>query len=177
MINEIWKDIPNFNGRYQASNFGNIRRCSRFDNAKLEHKIRKTFKPEKILVGNKLSTRGYKRISLLKKQYFVHRIVALAFIQNPHNFEQINHIDGNKLNNNINNLEWCSNSENRKHAVENGLIAKGEALSHLKEHEIIAIRNLYENNISQRHIGILFNIKQQTVSKIVNLKTWKCTRV
>ncbi len=115
-VNEIWKDIPNYVGFYQASNKGNIRSVERVVNGKWGNDaVRKSvvLKPAKSKVG-------YLRCLLMKnskrKNYSVHRLVALTFIDNntPHN--QINHLDGNKLNNCFCNLEWCSSTENNRHA-------------------------------------------------------------
>jgi hypothetical protein len=65
--------------------------------------------------------KGYLKINLNKKSFFIHRLVAKAFIPNPENKPFVNHIDGNKANNNVNNLEWVTNSENMIHAYKNGL--------------------------------------------------------
>ena len=106
MKNEIWKeinDIPN----YQVSNLGNIRN-------------KKTLR--KLKCG---LVRGYPHIdfynSKSRKNYYVHRLVAEAFIDNPHNLPQVNHKDGNKLNNSVDNLEWCTCQENIIHGIKNGL--------------------------------------------------------
>lgn len=104
---EIWKDIPEYEGLYQASNKGNI----------------KNIKTGNILFGG--IKRGYREVILIKnnqrKYCLVHRLVAKTFIINPYEKPQINHKDGNKLNNNVNNLEWCTRSENMKHAYKTGL--------------------------------------------------------
>jgi hypothetical protein len=90
----------------------------------LSKKIHNRVTKEKILMSH-LSNSGYYYICLsndkTKKYLFVHRIVALEFINNDKLKEQVNHIDGNKINNSINNLEWLSRSENQKHAYRNGL--------------------------------------------------------
>ena len=74
---------------------------------------------------NRLSNRGYYHVLLtengIEKNHLIHRLVATAFIPNPDNKPQVNHKDGNKLNNNLDNLEWCTNRENAKHSYENGL--------------------------------------------------------
>lgn len=69
----------------------------------------------KIITGH-ITTKGYVRISNGKTKKFLHRLIAETFIPNPHNYPQINHIDGNKQNNNVTNLEWCDNSYNQKHS-------------------------------------------------------------
>ena len=99
-MREIWKDIKELSNKYQISNTGKIRSC--FDNPK----ILSTF----------VDKYGYERIVINKKHFSVHRLVAKAFIPNPKNKPQVNHIDGNKTNNNVNNLEWSTNSENQKHS-------------------------------------------------------------
>ena len=76
--------------------------------------------------STEISRRGYKRVSLWKhgkgRHFSVHRLVASAFIPNPSGFEMVNHKDGNKLNNDVSNLEWCDASHNMKHAYKNALI-------------------------------------------------------
>lgn len=106
-MQEIWKDIINF-PNYQISNLGNVY-------SKKNYKIRKSF------VSN-----GYLCIYLFKngKRYRkkIHRLVAEAFIPNPNNLPIINHIDGNKMNNIVSNLEWCTSKQNTIHAYKTGLM-------------------------------------------------------
>ena len=73
--------------------------------------------------------KGYLRVSIGKKLMFVHRLVAERYIPNPDKKPQVNHKDGNKLNNRVDNLEWITNYENRQHAVEHNLQCKGEKCS------------------------------------------------
>lgn len=113
MKNEIWKDIENYEGSYLVSNCGRIKSLKNGETRK-----------DKILkfIKNKC---GYLYVNLYKNNKYksktIHRLVAQAFIPNLNNLPQINHIDGNKENNNISNLEWCTRSENIKHAYKNGL--------------------------------------------------------
>ncbi len=102
---EVWKDIQGFEGLYEISNYGNVRSL-KFGKIKL-------LKPAK----NKF---GYYHVILCKngqkKEYRVHRLVANAFIPNPLNYPQINHKDENKLNNKVENLEWCNNQYNKRYS-------------------------------------------------------------
>jgi hypothetical protein len=106
-MNEIWKSVIGYEGYYEVSNYGSIR------NSKL-----KILKPS-------IWGAGYRTIKLsknnIKETFTLHRLIAIAFIPNPENKPTINHKDGIKLNNNINNLEWVTFSENNKHALCTGL--------------------------------------------------------
>ena len=123
---EIWKDILNYEGLYQISNLGNVKsleRTHKIYNYKKKEKVNRTIK-EHIMAQEKSKT-GYKNVALCKegksKLYLTHRLVAQAFISNPNKKPQVNHKDGNKLNNNVENLEWVTASENNKHAWDNKL--------------------------------------------------------
>ena len=100
---EKWKDIKEYEGLYQVSNLGNIKSLPRATTK------------GKILVKN-LDYDGYQKVTLSKlgvhKQFSVHKLVATAFIPNPNNFTEINHIDENKANNSVDNLEWCTSTYN-----------------------------------------------------------------
>lgn len=109
-MKEIWKPIGGYEGLYEVSNMGRIKS---FYNSE-----------ERILKKSKTTT-GYWKIELrknkIRKSFKVHRLVAFAFIANPENKPYINHIDGNPLNNKVDNLEWCTQHENLVHAYSIGL--------------------------------------------------------
>lgn len=124
MIKEEWKDIPEYEGKYQISNLGRVKSLPRIIDSQFKGKPikRKVFERELRKSKNRF---GYEYVCLSKngktKKYRIHRLVGELFIPNPMNKPQINHIDGNKQNNRIDNLEWCNNSENMQHAVKMGL--------------------------------------------------------
>lgn len=128
-MQEIWKDIKGYEGLYQVSNLGNVKCLERILPTKNQYGICSTRKiKEKILNPYRRNAkRGDNHLVVclyknnIKKLCFVHRLVAIAFISNSNNYPCINHIDGNPLNNNINNLEWCTIQMNTQHAYDIGL--------------------------------------------------------
>lgn len=118
MNEEIWKDIEGYEGLYQVSNMGRVRsldskdRLGRFKKGKIKNAVN--------------NGTGYLVVNLKKdaqqKMITVHRLVAEAFIENPESKRCINYIDGNKRNNKVENLEWCTHAENMYHAYKNKLI-------------------------------------------------------
>jgi hypothetical protein len=110
---EVWKDIPDYEGTHQVSNFGRVKGLNRKVIGR--HGCLRTIKERILKLGY---NRGYCSFSLKKnKSMLVHRAVAMAFLPNPENKPCVNHIDGNPSNNNLNNLEWCTYSENELHSI------------------------------------------------------------
>ena len=148
MPSEVWKDIPGYEGLYKVSNFGNIMNLH-------SNKFLK----------KRLSTNGYYIVDLRKNHrsrvFRVHRLVALSFIPFVDGKVFVNHIDGNKLNNNASNLEWCTQSENVYHAYNAGLNKRRLDISESW------ILELYKK-LSAREIARLQNVSVHAIISRLN---------
>jgi hypothetical protein len=163
---EIWKDVAGFDGYYRVSNLGRVKSFHQ--------------KKERI-VSQATSKKGYKRVYLsLKcvKAMMVHRVVAIAFLPNPLNKSQVNHINGIKTDNRVDNLEWSTPLENNRHAIENQLIRKkgdGAGNSKLTTEQVLRIRELSAKGMNstqiKKEIGIE-DISKTTIFDIVKRKCW-----
>ncbi len=173
---EEWKDIKGYEGLYQISNLGRVKSLARYVNRK--YNSQRLVKERILSIGD--NGNGYCNVCLTKKcskkTEKVHQLVAQAFIDNPNNYPEINHSDGNKANNKIENLIWCTRSQNIKHAFKTGLkiSLKGEKnhLSKLTEKQVIEIRGL-KGSMLGKDIANLYNITESQVSRITLNKSWK----
>ena len=150
-MNIIWKDIPCFQGKYQANTNGEIRN-----------------KKNNNIIKQYINNKGYYTVTLYRNhkssRYNVHTLIAKTFIKNNDNLPLINHMDGNKLNNNINNLEWCTSRHNIEHAYNNGL-KKGcwkRVYQYDKSGKLIAIYD------SQTLASMITKIKRSDISRSCN---------
>lgn len=132
-----------------------------------------------LYIGRKLrqynNGNGYKYVHLCGSKEYVHRVVAEAFIPNPHDKKCVNHIDHVKDNNHVDNLEWATHSENTNHSKDNTDFAKGER-SHkakLTEKDVLAMRRMYETGeYTTRELAPIFKVGKSAVHSIVSRKTW-----
>lgn len=170
---EIWRTIENYAGFYEISNLGNVKSLKRLvDN----HSGFKKLLKEKYLKTH-ISKTGYFVVDLKKnnqrKTFKIHRLIAIAFIDKIDGKNYINHIDGNKLNNYISNLEWCTIQENNKHAEKLGLkkdSGVNNSKSKLNQDDVFYIRN---SNLKLKELALMFKMNESTISKIRLYKTYK----
>ncbi len=179
-MNEIWKEIPDTNGFYSASNLGRIKSNDRIITT-THNKPRQLFIKGKILSqGNSISKSNvkYKKVvlvlDLIAKTNSVHRLVAKTFISNPENKPSINHIDGDGSNNCIDNLEWCTQSENLIHCYQvlKRLTAKCDknGNSKLTREQVLEIRKIAEERgkyYGRKELALKYNVSEGTIKEII----------
>lgn len=117
--------------------------------------------------------KGYLRVSIGGKLVFIHRIVAEKYIPNPDHNPQVNHKDGNKLNNCVDNLEWVTNKQNREHAVETGLHQSGENSSNSKLTQIQVNFIREHTELTSKELAKVFNVSSSHIREIRRNECWK----
>lgn len=159
ITNEEWKDIKDFIN-YQVSNLGRVRNKTR---------------------GNILSPNNngsnYLSVQLGKgKRRYIHRLVAQEFIPNSRNCKEINHINGNRMDNRINNIEWCTRQDNINHKRVTGTQLFGSKIYRaiLDEQQVVIIKRLLSmNKYKATSIAKVFNVSATTIIDIKMNRTWK----
>lgn len=181
---EQWKPAVGYENFYEVSNFGRIKCLSKGTGNNYSRVL-----PEKI-ASQRIGVKKYGNYCLvnfcvngIKKVKKVHRLVAEAFLDNNENKPQVNHIDGVKTNNSVENLEWATQSENIKHAFRIGLNKpnvdnpkiRGSAHVHSKltETDVLNIRKLSESGMTQKAISKIYGVHPNNINVIVLRKTWK----
>ncbi len=169
LSNEIWRDVVGYEGLYQISNLGRVKSL--------------LFGRERIL-KTRYSLEGYAVIKLTKKDkgktYHIHKLLAQAFIPNPEHKPQVNHKDGNKMNNCLDNLEWVTNSENVKHSYKMGLIkskrGSENVQSKLSDEDVSYIRKNYkyrDKEFNAYKLAKRFGVSTSTIYRVVNNECYK----
>ena len=168
MIKERWRNVKGFKG-YKISNHGRVKSYKRINSGK-------------ILEGT--ISKGYLKVSLRKNNkghiFLVHRLVALHFVPNHENKPQVNHIDGDKENNHVSNLEWCTPQENVTHAFLNGKFdttrspVRGERhyKTKLKREDVIEMRRLHGEGYDKHQISDIMGVNTSTIYQIVTRGSW-----
>lgn len=184
-MEEIWRDVEGYKGYYQVSNLGNVLSLERTITTKRGYEFKckaKTLQPTK--------ARGYQTLRLRKNQkyksFLVHRLVAIAFLPNPEGKKEVNHIDGNKENNRLDNLEWATHQENLIHAYANGLTkgpnvngkmnGEGNGQAKLTEERVKFIREnatLNGGDFPASKLAKMFNVAPRTVYDAIYVRRWK----
>lgn len=180
-MEEIWKPVPGFEKLYLVSNTGRIKANAKAVSTSRNGTIYVAQRKERELSFT-IDRYGYYKVVLQenkrKKFTTVHRVVGAAFISNPQNLPQINHKDGNKLNNNVDNLEWCTSQQNVVHAYKTGLsknVQKGENhhLTNLTNDLVIKIRQEMKEGKRNKDIEKEYNLSRSAVSRIRNNQSFK----
>lgn len=174
---EYWKNIQGFDDVFYISNIGRIKSASRELTypSRCGNPVTRMTK-EKMLVLR--PTRyGYIQTNLahngVNTMWFVHRLVAIAFIPNPYNFPHVNHIDGDKTNNSVENLEWITPKENIAHAISTGLLKRGanSKCAKLTWEEVRHIRN--NTKLTRQELALLYEVNVTTIVNVIKYKTYK----
>jgi len=167
MLEERWLPVPDFEGWYDVSDFGRVRRVRAY---------KSTFVGK--ILKQRVSNSGYMQAFLCKngkvKAMYAHRLVITSFVGPCPEGMEANHTDGNKTNNGLDNLEYVTHSENIQHAFNTGLRSlRGEKnnMSKLTEEDVRKIRKRLGKE-TQRVIAMDFNVSQQTISRIATGKLW-----
>lgn len=182
---EIWKDIPSTEGRYEVSNYGSVRRKEYRRVNKNQYTTWVQTYSENFLWGQ-LDSHGYRQVTLAPGWMpFVHRLVAESFLAPPsqelideclkagHKVVLVNHKDENRLNNHIDNLEWCTPAYNNEYSPQDYSGRSGDNCKHavLKEQDVDKILEL-RGKMSQQSIADMFGVKQITISNIFTGRSW-----
>lgn len=171
MAGEQWRDIKGYHGHYQVSSRGRVKSVERYIWMGAGWRI----------VRPRILTQGGRRYRLVvlsregkTKTFKVHRLVAAAFIPNPMNCPQVNHMDGNKRNNEAINLEWVTHLENEEHARVSGLKASGERHGNavLCRNDVKSIRRMLAKGQSVRQLALQYGVAWGTVQHIRDGLTW-----
>lgn len=181
---EEWRPVKGYEGSFEVSNMGNIRSITRVVN---RGGVRGTLTVKGKMMRTPISKHygGYKSVCFNQydadgkrhvRHYLVHRLVAEAFIPNTENKPEVNHIDGNKLNCCVDNLEWVTRKENAQHAQNTGLYVQQYGENHgrhiLTENDVREIRKMLADGMYMREVAEKFGVAIGTISCIKRKRNW-----
>lgn len=160
---EEWRDVEGYEGLYQVSNEGRVRSLPRT----IETSNRQSRTYGGRVIHGCMSSTGYRVVTLSKKaRSSIHRLVASAFVPNPDNKPCVNHINGDKTDNRPENLEWCSYSENEKHAYNIGLKHKSPKAGRQRRFTDEQIRTIRQSCEPMAHLARKYGVSETTVKYI-----------
>lgn len=178
MIDEIWKPVKDWENYYEISNYGRLKRLPRMS----KHSFGNFYKPygEKIIKRTMRNKKRYINVHLTKNGICVtkqlHRLVLLTFVPMPEDKPYVNHINGDKHDNRLINLEWVSAKENCRHAIDTGLTVflQGEdvANSKITKKQAIKIKKLLKQKVRNCDIAVKLKTTQKIVADIKSGRTW-----
>jgi hypothetical protein len=176
-MEEIWKDIEGYEGYYQISNLGRVKSLSRIINS-----VKTTYNSKEIILRNGIASNGYEFailcVNYKKVKISIHRFVAIYFIENPKNKPCVNHINGIKTDNKVENLEWVTYSENSYHAVRTGLLYNSDFQRfRAKEANGIKVINKLNNRVYSSIIDAAkdYKMDNSTLAKMLKGKALNTT--
>jgi len=163
MENEIWKKVDGFDF-YEVSNHG---------------RIKSFYNKREIIRKQQKRKDGYLHLNIVvsgnRKKILSHRFIAFAFLENPLNKKEVNHINGIKTDNRVENLEWSTRSENEKHAFSSGLKQAKKHESHpvskLTNEQVLYIKKNYKKG-NGAELGRMFSVTKGTINKIIKGRSW-----
>lgn len=157
-MQEEWRAVSGWEDMYEVSNLGRVR----------------SIKKKGLIIASFVEKDGYIVVSLKSPRFIkkLHRLVAIAFIPNPENKPQVNHIDSNRSNNYVSNLEWVTPKENTQHSLKVGRISAGEKHYAAKLNNKIVVE-IRESKLKTSELAKKYNVSWGTIDSVRNGLTWK----
>lgn len=169
-LTEEWRDIPGYEGVYQASTLGRIKRMVGY-RCRTERILKCSARSRNLIYPSLELCRGNGKVRL-----FVHQLITLTFIGECPEGQEVNHINGNREDNRLSNLEYCTHRQNIQHAHETGLTHPQHGSQRynakLNDEDIVFIRKAWRSGIRQDDLAVKFGVSSSLISKICNGKRW-----
>jgi hypothetical protein len=176
-VTEVWRPVVGHEGKFEVSNLGRVKALA----WELRHWCGRNIpQPERIVTQTK-HTGGYRFVALRGKKQYVHRLVMAAFVgPPPENAKDVNHIDGDKTNNRLDNLEYCDRLHNVRHAIATGLQdngGEGNGMSKYRAGQIVTAYQMVKCGATQSQAAKATGVSESTVQMVVTGRRWKCLRL